>query len=66
MKPSANQGDDWEFFCAHAEAPGPRFWGWRRRRDGALICESAHFETFLDCYRDALRNGFRGDIRFSA
>jgi hypothetical protein len=59
--------DHWEFFCAPEETDaGPGGWGWRLRRGDRPTFESARFNTFIECYRHALKHGFSGNIDFAA
>jgi hypothetical protein len=53
----------WEFFCVVQDG-GPR-WGWRKRIDGETVeASTQYFYLFIDCNRDAKRNGFEGELNF--
>jgi hypothetical protein len=55
MEPAEN----WEFFYRR----GKRDWGWRLRRNRALVKTSARlFEHFIDCLADAVESGFDGKL----
>ena len=59
--------EHWEFYCAPDEVSAElNCWRWRLHRHGAVFEESLRFDSFIDCYLDAVQQGFAGRLHFTA
>jgi hypothetical protein len=57
--------DRWEFYCVPDPHDGElNRWAWRLHNNGTSA-KSEDFQTFVDCYLDAVKHGFTGHLNFS-